>query len=214
MDFYSRQAAARSQSRWLVLGFGLSLLGVAVALDLVLRQVVEALELRASERGMRIQMELAARLPDILGDHDELAQVFQNLVDNAIKYGRAGTGIAVTANNVSRPSHDAATGFASFVSVSVRDQGEGIAREHLPRLTERFYRVDPARSRVTGGTGLGLAIVKHVTAAHGGKITVTSKEGAGSTFTLRLPARAVKPGGPARPLPEPPPPPPAPGRSG
>jgi two-component system phosphate regulon sensor histidine kinase PhoR len=88
-----------------------------------------------------IQIELATRLPDILGDHDELAQVFQNLVDNAIKYGRAGTGIAVTVDNVSRPCHDAATGFASFVSVSVRDQGEGITREHLPRLTERFYRV-------------------------------------------------------------------------
>src|SRR5215831_284695 len=147
-----------------------------VALDLVLRQVVEALELRASERGMRIQMELEARLPDILGDHDELTQVFQNLVDNAIKYGRAGTGIAVTANNASRPSHGADTGFASFVSVSVRDQGEGIAREHLPRLTERFYRVDTGRSRELGGTGLGLAIVKHILNHHRGFLEIDSTQ--------------------------------------
>jgi two-component system phosphate regulon sensor histidine kinase PhoR len=157
-----------------------------VALDLVLRQVVEALELRASERGMRIQMELEARLPDILGDHDELTQVFQNLVDNAIKYGRAGTGIAVTANNASRPSHGADTGFASFVSVSVRDQGEGIAREHLPRLTERFYRVDTARSREMGGTGLGLAIVKHILNRHRGFLEIESTPGIGSSLTVFL----------------------------
>jgi len=157
-----------------------------VTLDLVLRQVVDALELRASERGMRIQMELAARLPDILGDHDELAQVFQNLIDNAIKYGRAGTGIVVTAKNVSRPSRDADTGFASFVSVSVRDLGEGIAREHLPRLTERFYRVDTARSREMGGTGLGLAIVKHILNRHRGFLEIESTPGVGSSFTVFL----------------------------
>jgi two-component system phosphate regulon sensor histidine kinase PhoR len=166
-----------------------------VALDLVLRQVVEALELRASERGMRIQMELAARLPGILGDHDELAQVFQNLVDNAIKYGRAGTGIAVTANNVSRPSHDADTGFASLVSVSVRDQGEGITREHLPRLTERFYRVDTARSREIGGTGLGLAIVKHILNRHRGFLEIESTPGIGSSFTVFLRTDPLIPSG-------------------
>jgi len=135
---------------------------------------------------MRIQMELAARLPDILGDHDELAQVFQNLIDNAIKYGRAGTGIVVTAKNVSRPSRDADTGFASFVSVSVRDLGEGIAREHLPRLTERFYRVDTARSREMGGTGLGLAIVKHILNRHRGFLEIESTPGVGSSFTVFL----------------------------
>ena len=166
-----------------------------VALDLVLRQVVEALELRASERGMRIQMELAACLPDILGDHDELAQVFQNLVDNAIKYGRAGTGIAVTANKVSRPSHDTDTGFASFISVSVRDQGEGITREHLPRLTERFYRVDTARSREMGGTGLGLAIVKHILNRHRGFLEIESTPGIGSSFTVFLRTDPLIPSG-------------------
>jgi two-component system sensor histidine kinase SenX3 len=82
------------------------------------------------------------------------------------------------------------------VELSVTDQGIGIPERDLERIFERFYRVDPARSRVTGGTGLGLAIVKHVTAAHGGKVTVTSKEGAGSTFTLQLPSRpgVSKPG--------------------
>src|SRR5262249_3283738 len=75
------------------------------------------------------------------------------------------------------------------VELSVSDQGIGIPERDLERIFERFYRVDPARSRVTGGTGLGLAIVKHGTAAHGGKVTVRSKEGAGSAFTLRLPVR-------------------------
>ncbi len=75
------------------------------------------------------------------------------------------------------------------VEISVADQGIGIPERDLERIFERFYRVDAARSRATGGTGLGLAIVKHVTAAHGGKVTVASKEGAGSTFTLRLPLR-------------------------
>src|SRR5262249_57896514 len=97
-----------------------------------------------------------------MGDGDELAQVFQNLVDNAVKYGRSGSEITVTAASGGRPSHGGDAGESPFVSVAVRDCGEGIAHEHLPRLTERFYRVDTARSREMGGTGLGLAIVKHI----------------------------------------------------
>jgi two-component system phosphate regulon sensor histidine kinase PhoR len=157
-----------------------------VALEPLLRQVVEALELRAGERDMRVQIELPATLPDILGDHDELAQVFQNLVDNAIKYGRPGTEITVTGDIQSRPSHGGDTAFAPFVSVSVRDRGEGIARDLLPRLTERFYRVDTARSRELGGTGLGLAIVKHILNHHRGFLEIESTPGVGSTFTVFL----------------------------
>jgi two-component system phosphate regulon sensor histidine kinase PhoR len=157
-----------------------------VALEPLLRQVAEALELRAGERGMRIQVELPATLPDILGDHDELAQVFQNLVDNAIKYGRRGTEITIIGDTVSRPSHSGDSGFAPFVSVAVRDRGEGIAREHLSRLTERFYRVDTARSRELGGTGLGLAIVKHILNRHRGLLEIESTPGVGSTFTAYL----------------------------
>jgi len=157
-----------------------------VALDPLLRHAAEALELRAGERGRPIQMELAAGLPDVVGDHDELAQVFQNLLDNAIKYGRPGTAITVTADVASRPPDSADTGFASFVAISVRDQGEGIAREHLPRLTERFYRVDTARSREMGGTGLGLAIVKHILNRHRGFLEIESTPGIGSSFTVFL----------------------------
>jgi len=166
-----------------------------VALDPLLRHAAEALELRAGERGMSIQMELAVGLPDVLGDHDELAQVFQNLLDNAIKYGRPGTSITVTADAASRPPGGAEASIASFVSVAVRDHGDGIAREHLPRLTERFYRADTARSRELGGTGLGLAIVKHILNRHRGFLEIESTPGLGSSFAVFLrthPADAVR----------------------
>jgi len=111
--------------------------------------------------------------------------VFQNLVDNAIKYGRADTEIRIEANAVGRmPGSDAAG-----IAASVTDHGDGIAAEHLPRLTERFYRVDEGRSRRLGGTGLGLAIVKHIVNRHRGQIRLDSVEGVGTTFTAFLPAR-------------------------
>ena len=126
-------------------------------------------------------------LPDVLGDRDELAQVFQNLIDNAIKYGRAGTEITVgAATGAAAFSRAAMPARAAFVSVAVRDHGEGIAREHLPRLTERFYRVDTARSREMGGTGLGLAIVKHILNHHRGFLEIESTPGTGSVFTVFL----------------------------
>jgi two-component system sensor histidine kinase SenX3 len=104
------------------------------------------------------------------------------LLDNAVAYSPEKTRVLVTTKMSGK----------NAVELSVTDQGIGIPERDLERIFERFYRVDPARSRVTGGTGLGLAIVKHVMAAHGGKVTVTSKEGAGSTFTLRLPMRPGK----------------------
>src|SRR5262249_9727268 len=113
---------------------------------------------------------------------DELTQLFQNLIDNAIKYGRAGTPVAVACWQ----DPIAASGRPALV-VAVIDQGEGIAREHLPRLTERFYRVDKARSRDLGGTGLGLAIVKHILNRHRGRLTIDSAPGQGSRFTVFLP---------------------------
>ena len=157
-----------------------------VGLAPLLRHVAEALELRAGERGMCIRLNLRPDLPDVLGDRDELAQVFQNLVDNAIKYGRSGTEIAIRADVVSRPSLGGDSGSTSFVSIAVRDCGEGIAREHLSRLTERFYRVDTARSREMGGTGLGLAIVKHILNHHRGYLEIESTPGAGSLFNVLL----------------------------
>jgi two-component system, OmpR family, phosphate regulon sensor histidine kinase PhoR len=162
-----------------------------VALGPLLRRVTDALELRAGERRMRIVLALPPDLPAVLGDRDEIAEVFQNLVVNAIKYGRAGTEITIDANAAVRPTFDDDAGSVQFVSVAVRDRGEGISREHLPRLTERFYRVDTARSREMGGTGLGLAIVKHILNHHRGFLDVDSTPGLGSVFTVFLRAHPV-----------------------
>ena len=166
-----------------------------VALGPLLHQLADTLELRAGEHGMGIQLDLPPDLPEVLGDRDELAQVFQNLVDNGIKYGRAGSEITVIAATDARPFYSGDVGGSPFVSVAVRDRGEGIAREHLPRLTERFYRVDTARSREMGGTGLGLAIVKHILNRHRGFLDIQSTPGTGSVFTVFLrPHPAAIPG--------------------
>ena len=156
-----------------------------VTLPPLIEQVADALELRAADRGMRLILAVSEDLPDVYGDEDELAQVFQNLIDNAIKYGKPQSEIAVTARLDRRPAAN------SLVRIAVTDQGEGIPSEHLPRLTERFYRVDTARSRELGGTGLGLAIVKHILNRHRGRLEIASTLGVGSTFTVCLrPARS------------------------
>jgi two-component system phosphate regulon sensor histidine kinase PhoR len=160
-----------------------------VAVKALIEQVADALELRAGERGMRLVLDLPESLPEVHGDGDELAQVFQNLIDNAIKYGKPQTEITVSASRAERSP--AANG---WVRVAVSDRGDGIASEHLPRLTERFYRVDTARSRELGGTGLGLAIVKHVLNRHRGRLEISSTLGVGSTFTVWLRADAAEPG--------------------
>ncbi len=157
-----------------------------VALAPVLDHLAQTLELRAGERGMQIRLALPSDLPEVQGDRDELAQLFQNLLDNAIKYGRAGSEITVGAETVTRASTNGERTPVAYVSVAVRDRGEGIAREHLPRLTERFYRVDTARSREMGGTGLGLAIVKHIVNRHRGFLEIDSTQGEGSVFTVFL----------------------------
>jgi two-component system, OmpR family, phosphate regulon sensor histidine kinase PhoR len=166
-----------------------------VALMPLLADLAEALELRAGEREMRIRIALPLDLPDVLGDRDELAQLFQNLLDNAIKYGRAATEITVTAKIAGRPAVDTERAAAGFVSVAVQDRGDGIAREQLPRLTERFYRVDTARSRAMGGTGLGLAIVKHIVNRHRGTLEIESTPGEGSVFTVSLRPHPAVPAG-------------------
>jgi two-component system, OmpR family, phosphate regulon sensor histidine kinase PhoR len=158
-----------------------------VDLERVLRTVADLLEQRSTARDMRISLDLPAAPVEVLGDPDELAQVFQNLLDNAIKYGRPGTPIEVSA----RPSPRILPGSRPgerppAIAVAVHDHGEGIPREHLPRLTERFYRVDAARSRELGGTGLGLAIVKHIVNRHRGALDIESELGEGSVFTVHL----------------------------
>ena len=158
----------------------------SVGLEPLLRHLAEAFELRAAERNMRIRLDLPPDLPAVLGDRDELAQVFQNLVDNAIKYGRAGTEITIGAKTGLRRSPEGDSGSIPLISVAVSDHGEGIVREHLSRLTERFYRIDTARSREMGGTGLGLAIVKHILNHHRGFLEIESTPGVGSVFTVFL----------------------------
>ncbi len=160
-----------------------------VDLRRVLVAVADSLEQRAAKRQMRIETKLPESLPEVAGDPDELAQVFQNLIDNAIKYGRSGTAVEVSAGVSTRRL--AGTPAAL---VAIRDHGEGILSEHIPRLTERFYRVDPARSRELGGTGLGLAIVKHIVNHHRGLLEIESELGEGSVFTVHLPvAEAAEP---------------------
>lgn len=152
-----------------------------VDLVAVARSAVDSLKPVAADSGMALHFDAAEAPLWVRGDHDELVQVFDNLIENAIKYGATGERVAVFAERESRPGRDLA-------AVSVRDWGPGIPPEHLPRLTERFYRVDTARSRQLGGTGLGLAIVKHVVNRHRGRLDIQSVPGKGSTFTVTLPA--------------------------
>jgi two-component system phosphate regulon sensor histidine kinase PhoR len=153
----------------------------------VVRRVAEGLELQAGKRRMRIELALAEGLPLVNGREDELEQVFQNLLDNAIKYGREGTPVVVSAQLAASSPPTMAVRGGKAIAVAVKDRGEGISREHLPRLTERFFRVDTARSRRLGGTGLGLAIVKHLVNRHRGALTIDSVLGEGSTFIVYLP---------------------------
>jgi two-component system phosphate regulon sensor histidine kinase PhoR len=159
-----------------------------VDLTHVLKEVIDSLSGVAAERRMAIELDCPPRLPAVAGDTDELVQVFQNLADNALKYGREGTPVAISVAPVTRIPDVGGTGLA----VRVADRGEGISPGHLARLTERFYRVDKGRSRSLGGTGLGLAIVKHIINRHRGRLTIESEEGEGATFTVYLPLAATE----------------------
>ncbi|MGB7691401.1 MAG: ATP-binding protein [Pseudolabrys sp.] len=147
----------------------------------IVRQVVDGLQMLARDRGVEIKVALSPDTLTVLGDRDELIRALENLIENALKYGAAGKRVDVT---VGRAQTRAGLPEAH---VSVRDYGPGISPEHLPRLTERFYRVDVADSRAQGGTGLGLALVKHVLNRHGGRLTIESTPGAGATFTMHIP---------------------------
>ncbi len=156
-----------------------------VDLASIARSVIHALEPLAAERGMTIvheNLEDAARLP---GDADQLAQVITNLVENALKY--SGFGKKVTLRMETVDNHPMTRGPAA--SLSVIDTGDGFNPELIPRLTERFYRIDNHRSRELGGTGLGLAIVKHIINRHRGRLRIESAPGQGSVFTVILPTK-------------------------
>ncbi len=134
------------------------------------------LDKSAREKSISVKFDIPGDLPKVLGDQKRLSQVFLNLLDNAIKYTPAGGSVVITANTRS-----------GQVQIDVSDTGIGIPEKDLPRIFERFYRVDKARSRELGGTGLGLSIVKHIVQAHGGQVWVQSVPGRGSTFSFTIP---------------------------
>jgi two-component system phosphate regulon sensor histidine kinase PhoR len=148
----------------------------------LVRQVIDGLEPLASERQVAIAVELPSRPVMIAGDTEELLRVFENLIENGLKYGASGERVVVS---LAEPAPDDVAGEIRF---AVRDFGPGISPEHLPRLTERFYRVDDGDSRAQGGTGLGLSLVKHILNRHRGRLLIESVPGQGATFTACFPA--------------------------
>ena len=147
-------------------------------LDEVLDSVLAVVLPRAEAGGVTVGVEMPPGLPSVRADHDRLAQILINLVDNAVKYTPGGGAVTIRASETEQGA----------VEVSVADTGVGIPSSDLPRITERFYRVDKARSRELGGTGLGLAIVKHLVLAHGGELGIESEPGRGTTVRFTLPA--------------------------
>lgn len=147
----------------------------------ILSQTVDALTPLAKENKTKLRLEGAGEAYYLRGQRDEIYRVAENLIENAIKYG--GADRTVTTRLFREAEHD---GFPQAIGFSVADQGPGIPPEHLPRLTERFYRVDTESSRSKGGTGLGLAIVKHILARHRGRLAITSTPGEGSVFAARF----------------------------
>lgn len=154
-----------------------------VELTGLLGSVIDTLSPGAGAAGVRIETDLPPRDVLVTGDPDQLVQLFQNLIENAVKYGGSGGWVGVSLTHVPHEPQLRGPGW----SVTVADRGEGIESLHLPRLTERFYRVDTHRSRAQGGTGLGLAIVKHIVSRHRGRLRIDSAKGQGSRFTVILP---------------------------
>jgi len=151
----------------------------------IVENAINTLKIHSKRESVRIKLTKPESPGLIAGDADELVQVFHNLIENALKYGGSQNNVQVSISPV-----DYAVGInGPALEIKVTDQGDGIAQEHIPRLTERFYRVDQNRSRKIGGTGLGLSIVKHILKRHRGRMTIQSELGVGSTFTVRLPRK-------------------------
>lgn len=149
----------------------------------VVQSVIDTLKPLAADLGVRIETDFAATDTIVPGDRDELFQVFENLVENACKYGQSGGRVAVSLERVE-------TGTQPEICIAVRDFGPGIAEEHIPRITERFYRIDAQSSRAQKGTGLGLAIVKHILTRHNARLVIRSSPGNGAEFSVYFPVRS------------------------
>jgi len=155
--------------------------GARVKLKTVVESVIASLAPLAADSGVTIERDFADDVPDVLGDRDELFQVFENLMENACKYGQSGGRVIVS---IAGPDASA----EGETTVTVRDFGPGIPEEHIPRVTERFYRIDAETSRAQKGTGLGLAIVKHILTRHKARLSISSKLGEGAAFTVHFPS--------------------------
>lgn len=155
----------------------------AVDLCTVVRETVDALERAANISSVSLEIDGPASAT-VIGDRDQLMQVAMNLLENSIKYGASPGSIKITISRITREPVLRGPAW----SFRVQDEGPGIPPEHLPRLTERFYRVDTGRSREQGGTGLGLSIVKHIVNRHRGRLRIDSREGQGTSLTVTLPA--------------------------
>lgn len=158
----------------------------------ILSNIAVMLEVPAARRNIKIVLEPELGVRHIDGDEVEISQLFQNLVDNAVKYSNENSTVRIGLRETAKPASAGGRDNMQYLEVSVRDEGPGIPTEHIPRLTERFYRVDTARSREMGGTGLGLAIVKHIVGRHRGVLDIHSVEGKGTTFTVSLPVSLEK----------------------
>jgi len=152
----------------------------AVTLGSLIDEALASERRRATERGSALVRDVAPDLPRVAGDRGQILQLLDNLLSNALRYGEPGTPVTVTA----RPE-------GPMVRLSIADEGEGIAPEHIARVTERFYRVDTSRSRSLGGTGLGLSIVKHIVERHRGRLNIDSALGRGTTIHVLLPVAAT-----------------------
>jgi two-component system sensor histidine kinase SenX3 len=150
-----------------------------ISINEIIREAVDQAQFSSEQRGITLNV---GDIVDasVIGDRDQLITAVHNLIENAVNYSPERTKVSIATDHTSKDG-------VEIVEINVTDQGIGIAENDLNRIFERFYRVDPARSRLTGGTGLGLSIVKHVALNHGGDVKVWSKVGVGSTFTLQLP---------------------------
>lgn len=155
--------------------------GVRIDLGGLVQNVVDSLAPLASESGVVVERNFPDTVLEVLGDRDELFQVFENLLQNACKYGQSGGRVVVSiAGPQTNPEQE--------TTATIRDFGPGIAEEHIPRVTERFYRIDAGSGRVQKGTGLGLAIVKHILTRHNARLSIRSELGQGAAFTVHFPA--------------------------
>ncbi|MBL8580006.1 MAG: two-component sensor histidine kinase [Mesorhizobium sp.] len=155
--------------------------GATVDVCLIVQSVIDSLSPLAAESGVVIERAFGDETVEARGDRDELFQVFENLLENACKYGQSGGRVVVSIDRTEAPEPE--------VAVTIRDFGPGIPQEHIPRVTERFYRVDVDTSRAQKGTGLGLSIVKHILTRHNARLSIKSTLGEGAAFTVHLPAK-------------------------